>query len=102
MKVFKTLKFRTPISMYTLYEISLLDINLITPEPDPYFVYHSSVLWNIIRKKLGINNFTFKIGLAKSSLKKIIHHNQHQHRENEWLPSHDFDPHKFIKYNHPK
>ena len=100
MKVFKTLKFRTPISIYSLYKISTLDLKLITPKPDAHFVYQSSVLWNIIYKKLGINNLSFKIGLTKSILKKIIHQNQHRHHEIEWFQSHDFDPHKLIKYNH--
>ena len=98
MEVFKILKFRAPTSLFTLYSVSPTnDMSLITKCNDEFFIYQSAKIWNIIRKKEGITDFSHKIGSCKSSLKLIIHKNQHQHHEIKWLPSHDFDPYKIAK-----
>ena len=47
MEIFKILKFRTPISLHSLYIISRRsDTTLITPYPDPHFLYQSASIWN--------------------------------------------------------
>ena len=98
MDVFKILKFRTPISLHSLYTISRrTDTTLITPFPSPHFLYQSASIWNTIRPKLDINDFSVSLGSVKANLKKTIFHNQHQHDMIEWLTSHDFDAGKLIK-----
>ena len=98
MEIYKILKFRTPISMHSLYTISRrIDTTLITPLPTPYFIYQSAFLWNSIRPKLGLNDFSVSLGTVKANLKRTIFHNQHQHSNIEWLKSHDFDVGKLVK-----
>ena len=95
MEIFKILKFRSPISIHSMYEISYrTGITLLTGNPDKHFLYQSSKIWNIIHKKLGINDFSFSISVAKKSLKTIIFQNQHEHHEIEWVNSHDFNLYK--------
>ena len=100
MEIFKILKFRTPISLHSLYKISCrTDTTLITPYPDSYFLYKSALIWNTIRPKLVniLDDFSASLGMVKANLKNIIFHNQHQHDETEWLSSHDFDINKIVK-----
>ena len=98
MEVFKILKFRAPTSLYSLYSVSPKnDMSLLPTHNDKFFLYQSAKIWNVIRKKLGILDFSHKISNGKSALKLKIHKNQHNHHETEWLPSHDFDPYKIDK-----
>ena len=98
MEVFKILKFRLPMSLYSLYDISYRnDLKLITPKPDDHFIYKSSFIWNAIYHKIGILDLSTSLGKIKSSLKKSVFINQHQHHEIEWLPTHDFNVRKIYK-----
>ena len=97
MEIFKILKFRTPISLHSLYTISRRsETTLITPFPDSHFLYQSASIWNTIRPKLSIMDYSVSLGSIKNALKKIIFHNQHQHNDIEWLKSHDFDTNKML------
>ena len=92
MEVFKILKFRTPISLHSLYTISKRkEINLIPPLPNQQFLYKSSCIWNTMKNKLDISDFSCNVSSVKTYLKRLIHHNQHRHNEIDWTPSHDFD-----------
>ena len=92
METFKILKFRTPISMHSLYKFSTHnDMNLIPNLHDKQFLYQSSIIWNMLRKKIGISDFSCNISSVKISLKKSLNANQQQHDNMNWLPSHDFD-----------
>ena len=98
MEIFKILKFRTPISLHSLYTISRRsDTTLITPYPSRLFIYQSAIIWNSIRPKLDLIDYSVSLGAVKINLKKIIFHNQHRHDTIEWLPSHDFDYSKTLK-----
>ena len=98
MEIFKILKFRTPISLHSLYTISRRSgTTLITPFPSPHFIYQSASIWNCLRPKLDLKDFSVSLGTVKANLKKIVFHNQHQHNTNEWLKSHDFDAAKTVK-----
>ena len=66
-------------------------MNLIPNLYDKQFLYQSSIIWNILRKKIGISDFSCNIGKVKISLKKSQNANQQQHDNMNWLPSHDFD-----------
>ena len=74
MEVFKILKYRTPISLYALFTRShRKDTLLITPSSSHHFIYRSSELWNLVRQKLKIIDFSAtKIGSLKCSLKSLI------------------------------
>ena len=98
MEIFKILKFRTPISLHTLYKISRRsETTLITPKPSTHFLYQSAFIWNKIRPKIDLTEYSISLGTVKNKLKNIIFHNQHQHDETEWLASHDFDISKLVK-----
>ena len=85
MEVFKILKLRTPISLFSQYNISnRKETLLLTPLPNTDFIYNSAVLWNSLRTKLNITDFSVNISLVKSSLKSLILSNQHSHDDSEW------------------
>ena len=98
MQIFKILKYRTPLTMYEHYQISkrqaLTYIKIITPMPNTQFIYKSSILWNTIRPKLGIQDMGISTSQVKTTLRNLIHSNQHSHSDIEWLPTHDFNPAK--------
>ena len=89
MEIFKILrfKFRMPISIYSEFNISKRkEAFLITPVPSTDFIYKSSSLWNSLRVKLGIHDFSINISLVKTKLKSLILAHQHSGRENVWNP----------------
>ena len=72
MEVYKILKFRIPISMYSLFSMSLRKEDLLhIPYPDTDFVYRSSILWNIFRQAVGHIDVATSCYGMKSSIKKI-------------------------------
>ena len=86
LEIMKILKLRTPISLYSHYSLSQRKTTLLlTPKPSTNFIYKSSVIWNILVKKLEISDFTFKINPTKNKLKKLLLLNQHSHDDTEWL-----------------
>ena len=101
METFKILKFHSPTGIYSLYKTSGRDNTkgLITPEPSAHFLYKSSSIWNSIRPKMKIqqHDMSTSISQTKSSLKKGLLYNQHQHHKTSWLPPLDFNHEKLQK-----
>ena len=76
-EVLKIMKFRTPISMFNLFETSDLNPTLfVTPNPNLQFVYKASKIWNwarqIIIGKFDVNDYSLNIGAFKKFLKSHI------------------------------
>ena len=72
MELFKILKSRVPISLFSLFSISSRKDNLlITPCPTNQFVYKSSRLWNEFRKVSSLN-FTSSCSSVKNFLKQSL------------------------------
>ena len=70
---FKTLKYRIPISLYSLYLLSnRKEAFLITPLPNSQFIYNASKIWNTIRETIAKSDLSIIIGSLKSTLKKHI------------------------------
>ena len=73
-ETFKILKLHTPISLYNLYNKSFRkELTLIvSSSPTSDFVSRSTTLWNIISPKLKLHDYSYKISLAKSNIKKSL------------------------------
>ena len=88
MEVLKILKFRAPISMYSLFTVSKRkSIKLVPPYPTKHFTYKAAKLWNSLQPMLGINDYSVSIGQTKTRLKKILVDNQLSHDDTEWVPT---------------
>ena len=73
MDTFKTLKYRIPISLYSLYLLSnRKEAFLITPLPNSQFIYNASKIWNTIRETIAKSDLSISICSLKSTLKKHI------------------------------
>ena len=73
MDTFKTLKYRIPISLYSLYLLSnRKEAFLITPLPNSQFIYNASKIWNAIRETIAKSDLSISICSLKSTLKKHI------------------------------
>ena len=73
MDTFKTLKYRIPISLYSLYLLSnRKEAFLITPLPNSQFIYNASKIWNTIRETIAKSDLSISICSLKSILKKHI------------------------------
>ena len=94
MEAFRILKLRSPICIYSQYQVSartyLTFLKLIPPKPSNHFIYRTSVIWNTLRQKLDINDISISTSSVKKQLRNILHTNQHNHHNIDWLPSHDF------------
>ncbi len=75
METFKILKLHTPISLYNLYEKSRRkELTLIASSCHTNdFITRSTTLWNTIAPKLKFGDYSFKISLAKTNVKKALH-----------------------------
>jgi len=85
--VFKILKFRTPISLYSLFNLSNRigrDTLILTPKPSNSYIYRGSIIWNIVRQRLSITEFTTTTSHIKSSVKHIILDTQKLGDSNDW------------------
>ena len=78
METLKILKLRTPLSLHDMYKIRSIrkDTTLITPFPSDNFISRSTKIWNTLTPKLKLLDFSFKISLAKSKLKRALLKNQ--------------------------
>ena len=86
MDIFKILKLRTPISLYSKFKLSQRKSTLIiTPVPCKDFIYKASILWNSLRIRLGLNDFSVSISSIRAKLKSLILSNQHDISEIEWF-----------------
>ena len=87
--VFKILKFRVPITLYELYNLSNREssLTLITPERSSQFLYRSTIAWNSVFKKALLkphSDLTTTISHFKNEIKKILILKQKYGEQNEW------------------
>ena len=81
-ETFKTLKYRIPISIYSLYTRSTRkDALLITPTPTHNFLYKSSLLWNTFSSSLNITSLSPSVGFIKKKAKTSIMNAQNTNKE---------------------
>jgi len=85
MEFFKIMKYRLPISLFSLFKRSDRRDNRITPpRPTHHFVYKSSWLWNKFNETKNQLDFsTTSCSLLKSCLTKSLKDAQNRH-ENNW------------------
>ena len=85
-EVFKILKLRTPISLFTLFEKSVRkETLLLIPRPSKIFEYKASHLWNEYRQVESIHEYSnTSISSFKSLLRKRLFENQKMYDPNEW------------------
>ncbi len=95
MEIFKILKLHTPISLYYMYNISKRKKTfLITPSVSNDFIYRSSSIWNLLIPKMKVFDYSPKISLLKSTIKKILCSVQSNGNELIWTPD-DYNIRKF-------
>ena len=92
MEAFKILKLRCPISLHGHFNISARkETTLIsTFGTTNDFISRSTSIWNTIAPKFRLQDYSYKIGLAKSNLKKALLRLQHLEDQIEWTPN-DFN-----------
>lgn len=87
-EVYKIMKFRTPIALFSLLKLSSRKQSLlILPQPSNLFVFKSSVIWNNIAAKLrftGHEDFGTKAGTLKKSVKDLLLTNQSKSFQENW------------------
>jgi hypothetical protein len=85
---YNILKFRTPISLFTCFNISSRkDTLLLTPFISECFIYNASSLWNIFRtcpEGSEITDFTKSVGHFKSKIRALIFRRQSMGDQDEW------------------
>ena len=90
LEIYKILKLRTPISMFSLFTLSnrIKATLILTPSPTTYFVYKSAILWNFVNNKIvgNQNDFSMKISTLRTSVKKFLLARQCDHGRNIWNP----------------
>ena len=93
LEMFKIIKLRMPISLYSQFSKSSRRDNLFkTPFPSTSFVYQSSHMWNVCHKTSAINpiDFTTPIIYFKTKIKNELLKIQKLFSEDDWLaPNHD-------------
>ena len=85
--IFKVLKYRTPISLYSLFETSDRlgkETLILTPKPSDSYIYRAGTIWNTVRQNLMLTTFTCKPNHLKSSIKITIAHTQKEGEPNNW------------------
>ena len=83
----KILKYRTPISLHSLFKFSNRngkDTLVYLPTPSDSFAYRAGKIWNVVCNKLKLTSFTFKSNLLKSSVKREILRVQEEGDETNW------------------
>ena len=94
MECFKILKLRSPITLFSEYSVSARKPTTLTPSyPSNTFTSRSTRLWNILAPKLKVIDYSVKISLIRTNLKKCIFSNQHNETELTWT-SEDYSIHK--------
>ena len=85
--VAKILKFRTPISIFSLIDLSKRtgkETLALPPKPSDSYAYRATAIWNAARKKLSLLEFTFTTSQIKTSLRKAIFSAQSQGEPLQW------------------
>ena len=95
-EVHKILKEKAPYPLYNEYKISrrnyLTHIQILPPAPAVHFIYRSSIIWNIVRGKIVLNDILgVSYSQIKTKLKLLLLNNQQRHDELNWHHTHDFD-----------
>ena len=92
MEAFKILKLRCPASLYHHFHKSpRKETSLIVPPVTTNgFISRSTTIWNSIAPKLKLQDFSYKISLAKSNLKKALLNIQDMGDPISWTEN-DFD-----------
>ena len=88
--IFKILKFRSPISLSSLFTISSRlgkDTLLLTQSPSDSYVYRVGVMWNFVRQELSINEFSTKFSHMKSAIRSYIYKAQKEGDPEQWEES---------------
>ena len=89
-EIFKILKFRSPISLYSEFNRShRKETLLISPQFSQSFIYRATYQWNMIRQKIEINDFSHNLSTFKSSLLKLLMSTQKNGKFDEWI-EHNF------------
>ena len=101
MEVFKILKLRCPTSLNQHYQLSSRkQTALIAQLPSNDFISRSTKIWSTIAPKLKLFDFSYKISLAKSHLKKSLLRLQHAYNDSAWTSS-DYDMMQLSFENNP-
>ena len=96
MEVFKILKLRTPISLYSKYNISQRKpTTLISTIPLKNFISRSTIIWNILAPKLKVFDYSVKICQVRANIKNSLLTRQHTETELTWT-SEDYNVNKIV------
>ena len=85
--IFKILKFRSPISLFSLFNLSERagkESLALTPSPSDSYAYRVGTIWNFIRQEFSITEFSTKFSVIKSATRKLIYEKQKEGDFNEW------------------
>ena len=94
MEALKILKLRVPLSLYDNFNKSVRkETTLIASLPTNDFISRSTTIWNIIAPKLKVLDYSHKISLAKSRLKRALLNIQHSDDMISWTDN-NFDMNK--------
>ena len=84
--VYKILKLRSPIVMQSLLNISSRKETLvITSHPSHHFFYQAGVIWNVVRQRLQIFDFSKSLSSFKESIKSLLLSNQTLGSKVDWV-----------------
>ena len=85
-EILKILKFRSPISLYELFDLSdRKQTYIITTNPTNNFVYKAGFIWNAVRNILQYFDFSMQIGPFKTNLKNYLLIAQKTGDNMEWV-----------------
>ena len=103
MEVFKILKLRCPTSLNQHYQLSSRkETTLIAQLPSNDFISRSTKIWSTIAPKLKLFDYSYKISLAKSRLKKSLLKLQHAYNDSALTSiSSDYDIMQLSFENNP-
>ena len=90
--VFKILKFRQPITLYEMYQLSHRETSLalILPERSGQFFYKSALAWNSVYRSVlerPNSDLTTKIPHFKDEFKKLLSSKQNEGENIDWQKS---------------
>ena len=86
-EIYKIFKFRTPMAIYSLFEFSKRpgkETLLLTPRISDNLTLRTAKIWNIVRQKFSIDNFSIASSYVKNSLKSAIFTVQKLGQPEEW------------------
>lgn len=84
-EIFKILKFRLPISLYSQFNLSVRKETLLhTTYPSHHFIYKAGLIWNSARQRLKITDFSVSVSSFKISIKNHMLTQQKLGDKYEW------------------